>query len=91
MPLIKRVLETLLFEVRDVIVGLGGATAFEIGSLKHRSLQGVEIHSQLLDPNDVTVFSDEESGDESSLRAAPLSALGDNLDDEDSNNDSGDD
>jgi Fanconi anemia group D2 protein len=52
----KKILETLIFKVRETLGSKGTAGAFWMGSLKHRNLEGAIIGSQL--------FGDEEVGSE---------------------------
>jgi len=78
-PSVKRVLETLIFRVREVLTIRGGADAFWLGSLAHRDLRGERIHSQVIaDGDDVDLF----SSDEDDIDDAPLSAANDSSDEE---------
>ncbi|CAL8096504.1 unnamed protein product [Orchesella dallaii] len=75
-PLVKRVLETLVFRVREVLGVQGAANAFWMGNLKHRDLQGDCINSQIIDDNDIDLIS---SDDESDIGEALLSGRNEQL------------
>lgn len=71
-PLVKRVLETMLFRVREVLVGVavGATNVFCLGALKHRSLKGDCINSQIVPADELSSSSDDDD-----VMAAPLSGL----------------
>ncbi|CAK9294915.1 unnamed protein product [Gordionus sp. m RMFG-2023] len=46
-PPLKKVLETFVFKVKDMLAKNNCSDAFWLGNLKHRDLQGIEISSQI--------------------------------------------
>lgn len=72
-PLVKRVLETLVFRIREVLAIHGASSAFAIGNLKHRDLKGGEIGSQIMrgmpDLDDDETFEEEEEESEGIAQA----------------------
>lgn len=79
-PIVKRVLETLIFRVREVLAIHGVADAFWIGCLAHRDLSGGRIDSQVVADSEILLSTDE---DEDELDSAPLSAITGNGSDDD--------
>jgi hypothetical protein len=46
-PMLRKTLETLVFRVKAMLDRNGCANAFWIGNLKHKSIKGVELSSQM--------------------------------------------
>ncbi|ODM88226.1 Fanconi anemia group D2 protein [Orchesella cincta] len=76
-PLVKRVLETLVFRVREVLGGQGAANAFWMGNLKHRDLHGDCINSQIIEENDIDLISSSDA--DSDIDEALLSGRNEQL------------
>ena len=57
-PMLRKTLETLVFRVKAMLDRNGCANAFWIGNLKHKSIKGVELSSQMPIPEPSSVAKD---------------------------------